>query len=155
MNSYPAELLVQLAPVMFVAGLSNLSPGPSTDQLAGTPATPASEAQGPIAPTPRRATSSDPFALLVQRLREALGSQRKPAIWVPDQVRKSKTFQVVFVDKVCIRYLANDAGMITYNVLERIFNSLRERYQTRLPLSPLIHRCLLYILLRRFTRTVS
>ncbi|KAL5532043.1 hypothetical protein ACEPAF_5607 [Sanghuangporus sanghuang] len=102
MNSYPAELLVHLAPVMFVAGLESLkatSPGPSSEQLAAAPGTPASETAVPIAPTPSRANSSDPFVLLVHRLREALGAQRKPAIWVPDEVRKSKTFQIVFADK--------------------------------------------------------
>ncbi|KAL5512612.1 hypothetical protein ACEPAG_3265 [Sanghuangporus baumii] len=102
MNSYPAELLMHLAPVMFVAGLESLkatSPGPSSEQLAAVPGTPTSETLVPIAPTPRRTNTSDPFVLLIHRLREALAAQRKPAIWVPDQVRKSKTFHIVFVDK--------------------------------------------------------
>ena len=77
MNSYPPELLVQLAPVMFVAGLGTL---PS----ATAPASPAPKAQ-------------DPFAVLAARLKEALLAQRKVAVWAPD---KSKTFQVVLVEPV-------------------------------------------------------
>ncbi|PFH52170.1 hypothetical protein AMATHDRAFT_74451 [Amanita thiersii Skay4041] len=68
MNSYPPELLVQLAPVMFVAGLD-------------------------VAPTGK---PQDAFAVLYQRLREALLAQWKPTIWQPE---RSKTFQVVIVDK--------------------------------------------------------
>ncbi|KAL0578934.1 hypothetical protein V5O48_003082 [Marasmius crinis-equi] len=78
MNSYPSELLTQLAPVMFVAGLDVPNPpsdAPSTSQ----------------SPRPQ-----DSFHQLVQRLRDALIAQRKPAIWQPD---KSKTFQAVLVDK--------------------------------------------------------
>ncbi|KAJ2928613.1 hypothetical protein H1R20_g8470, partial [Candolleomyces eurysporus] len=76
MNSYPPELLAQLAPVMFVAGLE------------GPPKPP--QEQDPAAPAP------DAFQVLAIRLREALLNQRKVAIWQPD---KSKTFQVVLVDK--------------------------------------------------------
>ncbi|KAF8633400.1 hypothetical protein AX17_004571 [Amanita inopinata Kibby_2008] len=68
MNSYPPEFLVQLAPVMFVAGLD----------------------------APPSGKSQDPFVVLNQRLREALLSQRKPAVWQPERTR---TFQVVIVDK--------------------------------------------------------
>lgn len=91
MNSYPAELLVQLAPVMFVAGLPTTS---STEAVEDT--------------TLADAHDKDQFSVLAQRLREVLGSQRKPAIWAPETVRKSKSFQVVFVDKVRIipRYMA-------------------------------------------------
>ena len=85
MNSYPAELLVQLAPVMFVAGLPTTS---TTEVVEDT-------ALGD-------AHDQDQFTVLAQRLREVLGSQRKPAIWAPETVRKSKSFQVVFVDKVHI-----------------------------------------------------
>ncbi|KAH8087832.1 Gryzun, putative trafficking through golgi-domain-containing protein [Cristinia sonorae] len=74
MNSYPPELLAQLAPVMFVAGLDVPSPNPQ-------------EA------TPSR--QQDPFAVLKQRLRDALISQRKVAIWQPE---KAKIFQAVLVD---------------------------------------------------------
>ena len=80
MNSYPPELLVQLAPVMFVAGLD--VPPPSAPPDTPTPARPA----------------QDPFAVLTVRLRDALLSQRTTAIWQPE---KSKTFQTVLVDQVC------------------------------------------------------
>lgn len=83
MNSYPAELLVQLAPVMFVAGLPN---APSEVDEGG----PAGEGLG-----------QDQFSALAQRLRDVLGSQGKPAIWASEAMRKGKQFQVVFVDKVC------------------------------------------------------
>ncbi len=77
MNSYPPELLAQLAPVMFVAGLGT-SPPSST----------------PESPGPK---GQDLFVLLANRLKDALLAQRKVAIWQPD---KSKTFQVVLVDPV-------------------------------------------------------
>ncbi|KAF8070400.1 Foie gras liver health family 1-domain-containing protein [Lyophyllum atratum] len=76
MNSYPPELLAQLAPVMFVAGLD---------------ATPGSSSQ-PSTPT---STKANDFGLLATRLREALQAQRKVAIWQPE---KAKTFQVILVD---------------------------------------------------------
>lgn len=78
MNSYPPELLAQLAPVMFVAGLD-------------APPNPPDPAQG--APSKLQ----DPFAVLKHRLREALVSQRKVAIWQPE---KMKIFQAVLVDAV-------------------------------------------------------
>lgn len=56
MNSYPPELLAQLAPIMFVAGLD-------------TPAT----------------KSQDAFQVLTLRLRDALLAQRKVAIWQPEK----------------------------------------------------------------------
>lgn len=59
MNSYPPELLVQLAPVMFVAGLEEKSQG----------------------------KPQDTFSVLHQRLREALLSQRKPVIWQSDNTK--------------------------------------------------------------------
>ena len=86
MNSYPPELLVQLAPVMFVAGL-DIQPPPQT----------------PVSPAPSTPTASsrqDPFQILASRLRDALLSQRKVGIWQPE---KAKTFQVVMVDKVRTR----------------------------------------------------
>lgn len=70
MNSYPPELLTQLAPVMFVGGLD---------------------------PPPASGKTTDPFVVLSHRLREALVNQRKVAIWQPE---KKKTFQVILVDKV-------------------------------------------------------
>ncbi|KAG6837812.1 hypothetical protein H0H93_016180 [Arthromyces matolae] len=75
MNSYPPELLTQLAPVMFVAGLD---PVPSTEQ-----------------PTPATGKGND-FVILASRLRETLQAQRKVSIWQPE---KMKTFQVILVDK--------------------------------------------------------
>ncbi|KAG6879137.1 hypothetical protein C0992_004954 [Termitomyces sp. T32_za158] len=75
MNSYPPELLAQLAPVMFVAGLDEES------------------ASHPSAST---STKSNDFALLASRLRETLQAQRKVAIWQPE---KTKTFQIILADK--------------------------------------------------------
>ncbi|KII95624.1 hypothetical protein PLICRDRAFT_662357 [Plicaturopsis crispa FD-325 SS-3] len=82
MNSYPPELLAQLAPVMFVAGLGHTGP-------------PASAVSPEAPPTPSK-TTQDPFTLLTSRLRDALLAQRKVAIWQPD---KSKSFQTILVDK--------------------------------------------------------
>ncbi|KAH9942206.1 Foie gras liver health family 1-domain-containing protein [Epithele typhae] len=87
MNSYPPELLVQLAPVMFVAGLD--APPPP----AKPPATPVSP-QPPTPSTPQ--ARQDPFQVLTSRLRDALFAQRKVAIWQPE---KAKTFQVIFVEQ--------------------------------------------------------
>ncbi|KAH8827913.1 Gryzun, putative trafficking through golgi-domain-containing protein [Flagelloscypha sp. PMI_526] len=70
MNSYPPELLAQLAPVMFVAGLDTGIVSPSSPKL---------ETEG--ATTPK--TPLDQFT-------------RKVAIYQPD---KSKTFQVVMVSE--------------------------------------------------------
>ena len=80
MNSYPPELLVQLAPVMFVAGL-----GPHSAPQ----------------PVPQSPSPKDAFTVLAVRLKEALLAQRKVAVWAPD---KSKTFQVVLVDPVSLRW---------------------------------------------------
>ncbi len=78
MNSYPPELLVQLAPVMFVAGLD-------------APLVP------PSSPAPSTTSKSqDAFAVLTMRLRDALLNQRKVAIWQPE---KAKSFQVILVDR--------------------------------------------------------
>lgn len=71
MNSYPAELLTQLAPVMFVAGLD-------------------------ASPISNLSAKVQDFNTLILRLREALQAQRKVAFWQPE---KSKAFQVVLVDK--------------------------------------------------------
>jgi hypothetical protein len=79
MNSYPPELLAQLAPVMFVAGLD----APPTLNAPTSPTT--------VAPKPQ-----DAFQVLTSRLREALLAQRKVAIWQPE---KNKSFQVILVDK--------------------------------------------------------
>lgn len=73
MNAYPAELLGQLAPVMFIAGLDE---------------------QAPASPTP--AKSQDPFAVLVARLRDSLQPQLRPSIWASE---RTKSFHVVLVEK--------------------------------------------------------
>ena len=80
MNSYPPELLAQLAPVMFVAGLDVPLAEPDSYST-------------PPVPPPK---SSDPFQVLSLRLRDALLAYRKVAIWQPE---KNKSFQVVLVDK--------------------------------------------------------
>lgn len=80
MNSYPTELLAQLAPVMFVAGLDTPLPAPNSLST-------------PPVPPPKL---SDPFQVLTLRLRDALLAHRKVAIWQPE---KSKTFQVILVNK--------------------------------------------------------
>lgn len=90
MNSYPAELLVQLVPVMFVAGL-DLPPEPSIP-APSTPQTPGQTQSPPPAP----AKTQDPFASLIARLRDALQSQRKVAIWAPERTR---AFQMILVGK--------------------------------------------------------
>lgn len=84
MNSYPLELLAQLAPVMFVAGLDP----PSVP--------PVSPTQAPQSPSQAKPAQQDPFALLALRLREAFLSQSKVSIWAPE---KSKTFQIIPVDR--------------------------------------------------------
>ena len=84
MNSYPPELLVQLAPVMFVAGLEAQAQG--YQHISGFCYSDSRDAGKP----------QDPFSVLNQRLREALVSQRKPAVWQSEQ---TKTFQVVIVDR--------------------------------------------------------
>lgn len=91
MNSYPPELLAQLAPVMFVAGLDP----PPTTPMPLTPQTPTPQipTDTPTTPTSK---SQDAFAVLRMRLRDALLSQRKVAIWQPE---KTKSFQVIPVSK--------------------------------------------------------
>ncbi|KAH7910026.1 Gryzun, putative trafficking through golgi-domain-containing protein [Hygrophoropsis aurantiaca] len=93
MNSYPPELLTQLAPVMFVAGL-----GGPTSSTASVPPTPQTAIQSPTpsSPPPTPSKTQDLFTLLTSRLRDALLSQRKPAIWSPD---RTKTFHIILVDK--------------------------------------------------------
>ena len=116
MNSYPAELIVQLAPVMFVAGLDTAA-GNQRRQTVSTPSPDA--AGGPSAP--RAHTKQDPFAILAARIRDALASQRRPAVWAPEAARKSKAFQVVFVDKVL------SSGSLAYctNILLRVLSLFR------------------------------
>jgi hypothetical protein len=87
MNSYPGELLAQLAPVMFVAGLD-------APQSPASPTSPTSETLPSTSPNLTK--PQDAFTVLKSRLRDALLAQRKVAIWQPD---KSKCFQVYLVDK--------------------------------------------------------
>lgn len=90
MNSYPPELLTQLAPIMFVAGLD---PANVVHSPINSPSTPTPQS----ATTPTQASKDqDQFAQLIHRLRDALSSQRKVAVWQPE---KSNTFQIVLVDK--------------------------------------------------------
>ncbi|KAI5826272.1 hypothetical protein K523DRAFT_419385 [Schizophyllum commune Tattone D] len=78
MNSYPPELLAQLAPVMFVAGLD------APNKTEPSTPSPDPQAQPPETPPPSTPSkSSDPFTVLILRLREALGVQRKVAIYQP------------------------------------------------------------------------
>ena len=84
MNSYPPELLVQLAPVMFVAGLD-------------VPAVPEPVPSSAPGSQPSARLPQDPFTSLTVRLRDGLLSQRTAVIWQPE---KSKSFQAVLVDKV-------------------------------------------------------
>jgi hypothetical protein len=86
MNSYPPELLAQLAPVMFVAGLGPANQGQAAPTTPATSSTPS---------TPSRA--GDAYQTLTKRLRDVLLNQRKVAVWQPD---RTKTFQVILVDKV-------------------------------------------------------
>ena len=78
MNSYPPELLAQLAPVMFVAGLD------APNKTEPSTPSPDPQAQPPETPPPSTPSKpSDPFTVLIHRLREALGVQRKVAIYQP------------------------------------------------------------------------
>ncbi|TRM69045.1 Gryzun, putative trafficking through golgi-domain-containing protein [Schizophyllum amplum] len=94
MNSYPPELLAQLAPVMFVAGLDAPTSNEPPSSSSPSPATP---------PPPTPTKSSDPFTVLVLRLREALGVQRKVAIYQPPpeaSARKpASQFQIQLVSR--------------------------------------------------------
>ncbi|OBZ70000.1 Trafficking protein particle complex subunit 11 [Grifola frondosa] len=92
MNSYPPELLVQLAPVIDAYDASNASNTGDASTTSGT--SDISNTSDTGSPTIKE---SDPFAVLAVRLRDALISQRKASIWQPE---KSKTFQIILVDKV-------------------------------------------------------
>ena len=95
MDSYPRELLTQLAPVMFVAGLDQTPatvPISSPSQLSSpsTPSFPSTSSKS------KPQTPQDPFAVLTSCLRDVFLAQRKPAIYFPS---KPKTFLNIPVDK--------------------------------------------------------
>ncbi|EJT96878.1 hypothetical protein DACRYDRAFT_112219 [Dacryopinax primogenitus] len=98
MNSYPSELLLQLAPLMFVAGLEAF-PHPHHHQSSSTH-TPDAQVNGDPTATPAPTGVQDDteaeFTLLAHRLRKTLGAHRKPTIWDPD---RGKEFDVLSVDK--------------------------------------------------------
>ena len=83
------ELLAQLAPVMFVAGLNTSTSSAPQPVAAVSPPT------SPVSLPALRA--QDPFASLISRLQTTLSAVRQVSIW---QSEKAKTFQVVLVDKV-------------------------------------------------------
>ncbi|KAF5393288.1 hypothetical protein D9757_000463 [Collybiopsis confluens] len=106
MNSYPLELLAQLAPVMFVAGLNPpasppppptaSNPGPTHPAPTHHSHHPSSSNNDPNLPTSRSHTSlpsnthsatpsarPDPFTILFARLREVMLNQRKVTVWDP------------------------------------------------------------------------
>lgn len=91
MNSYPSELLTQLGPVMFIAGLDMV---PDTSQSD----TETSEDDRILG----KRLQGDPFILLAKRLREVLQetSIKKGTIWVGDTERAGPGFRILLVDKV-------------------------------------------------------
>lgn len=99
MNSYPVELLIQHAPLMFVAGLDTSSSSSSVP-----PAIPVNgdALQSPTLAHERRDsvnqdTTRDPFLVLISRLRTSFAARRRGAIW---DLNKSRHFNVLLVDKV-------------------------------------------------------
>ncbi|KAF8331398.1 Gryzun, putative trafficking through golgi-domain-containing protein [Cantharellus anzutake] len=89
MNSYPIELIVQYAPVMFVAGLTESQP---SEGASGAPSSPKTLSET-IALTP---DSKDPFSALIERLRSVLSAKRRAPVWDSDRTPK---FQVALVDR--------------------------------------------------------
>lgn len=112
MNSYPVELLVQHAPLMFVAGLDaqpqspasvpaaipvNGSDGPRSPGLSPSPL-PAHERRGSV----NHDGTRDPFLVLASRLRASFAARRRGAIW---DMNKSHHFNVILVDKVRVKLM--------------------------------------------------
>lgn len=94
MNSYPIELLVQHAPLMFVAGLEDhATPHPGVSVNSDALPSPKQERRGSVNQDAR-----DSFAVLTSRLRNSFASRRRGVIW---DLNKSHHFNVVLVDKVC------------------------------------------------------
>ncbi|KAH7329744.1 Foie gras liver health family 1-domain-containing protein [Rhizoctonia solani] len=99
MNGYPAELVCQHVPLMFVAGLdapsTNVPPPPTPAKLPTPVPSTRSRERMSIADLPTPSTQNDPFTVLIGRLRNALGS-RKGVVWDSEPGRR---FHVVLVDK--------------------------------------------------------
>lgn len=97
MNSYPVELLVQHAPLMFVAGLGDSSSSPvpnaANGDLLGAPSL--HERRGSV-----NQDAKDPFVVLTSRLRNSFASRRRGAVW---DLNKSHHFNILLVDKVNAR----------------------------------------------------
>ncbi|KZO93890.1 hypothetical protein CALVIDRAFT_485134 [Calocera viscosa TUFC12733] len=98
MNSYPTELLLQLAPLMFVAGLEAFPPPSATASHSPPHANGANGTQnGDANPhTPPEENTEAEFALLAHRLRKTLGVHRKSSVWDPE---RGKDFDVLLVEK--------------------------------------------------------
>ncbi|KAF8584313.1 hypothetical protein K439DRAFT_1633686 [Ramaria rubella] len=90
MNSYPSELLTQLGPVMFIAGLDATADPPHSD-------TETSEDDRILG----KRLQADPFLALVKRLRDVLfeKSIKKGTVWVGDAERAAPGFRMLLVDK--------------------------------------------------------
>ncbi|KAG9084046.1 hypothetical protein FS749_005537, partial [Ceratobasidium sp. UAMH 11750] len=99
MNGYPSELIAQHVPLMFVAGLdapaANVPPPPTPAKLPTPVPSSRSRERMSIADLPSPSAHSDPFAVLIGRLRIALGF-RKGVVWDAEPGRR---FHVVLVDR--------------------------------------------------------
>ncbi|QRW12406.1 trafficking protein particle complex subunit 11 [Ceratobasidium sp. AG-Ba] len=99
MNGYPNELIAQHVPLMFVAGLdapaANVPPPPTPAKLPTPVPSSRSRERMSIADLPAPSSHSDAFAVLVGRLRTALGS-RKGTVWDAEPGRR---FHVALVDR--------------------------------------------------------
>ncbi|QRV97868.1 trafficking protein particle complex subunit 11 [Ceratobasidium sp. AG-Ba] len=99
MNGYPNELIAQHVPLMFVAGLdapaANVPPPPTPAKLPTPVSSSRSRERMSIADLPSPSSHSDPFAVLIGRLRTALGS-RKGTVWDAEPGRR---FHVALVDR--------------------------------------------------------
>ncbi|KAG9086628.1 hypothetical protein FRC06_003000 [Ceratobasidium sp. 370] len=99
MNGYPSELITQHVPLMFVAGLdvpaANVPPPPTPAKLPTPVPSSRSRERMSIADLPAPSIHSDPFAVLIGRLRTALGT-RKGVVWDAEPGRR---FHVALVDR--------------------------------------------------------
>ncbi|KAF8601607.1 hypothetical protein BDV93DRAFT_509874 [Ceratobasidium sp. AG-I] len=99
MNGYPGELIAQHVPLMFVAGLdapaANVPPPPTPAKLATPVPSSRSRERMSIADLPTPSSHSDPFSVLIGRLRAAL-SPRKSVVWDSEPARR---FHVILVDR--------------------------------------------------------